>query len=71
MQSRITRALMSGIGVATLATLSLFATKNIDQMTGDSLSAKANGDSGKMRLACGGWGERPCPRPPAVGGVRG
>jgi hypothetical protein len=71
MQNRITRAVMSGIGVATLATLSLFATKSIDQVTGDSLSAKANGDSGKVRLACGGWNEPRCPRPAAVGGVRG
>lgn len=71
MQSKITRAVMSGIGVATLATLSLFATKNIDKVTGDTLSTKANGDAGKVRLACGGWGEPACPRTPAVGGVRG
>ena len=71
MQSRITRIVMSGIGVATLATLSLFTTKSIDQILGAGLSAKANGDSGKVRLACGGWGERPCRPPPAVAGVRG
>jgi hypothetical protein len=70
MQSKISRVVMSGIGVATLATLSLFATKSVDQTSVNGLSAKANGDS-KVRLACGGWGERPCPRPPAVGGVRG
>ena len=53
MQSKITRTLMSGLGVATLATLSLFATKNVEQMTGADQNATANDvNAAKQRLAC-------------------
>jgi hypothetical protein len=60
---------MSGIGVVTLATLSLFGAKDIKQMTGADLSAKANDHNANQRLACRSTPGHPCPT--VVGGVRG
>ena len=69
MQSKITRTLMSGLGVATLATLSLFATKNVEQMTGADQNATANDvNAAKQRLACHARNHY-CT--PAIGGDRG
>jgi len=69
MQSKIARTLMSGLGVATLATLSLFVTKNVDQTTGTDQNATANDlNAAKQRLACHASNHY-CT--PAIGGVRG
>ncbi|MGC1696678.1 MAG: hypothetical protein WA743_15565 [Pseudolabrys sp.] len=69
MQSKVSRVIMSGIGVATLAALSLFAGKDINQTTGADLSAKANDHNANQRLACRPTPGHPCPA--VVGGVRG
>lgn len=69
MQTKITRVVMSGVGVATLAALSVFAGKSTDQFAANGLSAKANDHAGKTRVACRG---NNCIRTPTtVGGVRG
>lgn len=70
MQAKIVRVVMSGVGIATLAALSVFATKGTDQASNNGLSAKANGHAGKIRLACGRSGEPACTGT-VVGGVRG
>jgi hypothetical protein len=70
MQSKIGRSVLSSIGVATLAVLSTFGSKVVDNsgsMTGP--AAKGQGDHHKnMRLACPD-GQTNCPA--TVGGVRG
>lgn len=69
MASKIATKVLSGLGVATLATLSLFSTNTVSQTTGNDLTAKANDqDSSKQRLACH---DRNHYCTPAIGGVRG
>ena len=62
---------MFGLGVATLATLSLFSANTISQTTGKDLTAKGNDkDSARQRLAR--HTQAHCSHTPTgVGGVRG
>lgn len=69
MASKIATKVLSGLGVATLATLSLFSANTVNQTTGNDLTTKANDrDSAKQRLACHASNHY-CT--PAIGGVRG
>ena len=69
MASKIATKVLSGIGVATLATLSLFSANTVSQTTGNDLTTKANSqDSNKQRLVCHASNHY-CT--PAIGGVRG
>jgi hypothetical protein len=68
MQSKIGRAVLSSVGVATLAILSTFGTKTVDNGgSAADQATKGQGDHQKnLRLACN---KKPCPA--VVGGVRG
>ena len=69
MKSKIANAVLSGLGVATLSTLSLFSGNSVSQTTSTDLTSKANEqDSAKQRMACHASNHY-CT--PAIGGVRG
>jgi hypothetical protein len=68
MQSKIGRAVLSGVGVATLSVLSVFGTKTVANsgLTSDQVTKGQGDHQNNLRLACE---RKPCPT--AVGGVRG
>ena len=69
MHGDITTRVMSGLGIAALATLSLFTGNTVSQIADTDLSNKANQQSSKQQMACHTTGHRYCGT--AVGGVRG
>ena len=69
MASKIATKVLSGLGVATLATLSLFTGNTVSQNTGTDLSNKANEQSSKQQLAC--HNRNHSCGSTSVGGVRG